>query len=976
MEANPENFAALTHYLGQTLNPATRKSAEQSLTSVEIQPNFPVLLLKLVHDPATDATVRFAGVIYFKNFIKRHWRQDEGEPDKISPADRIAIKEHIVGLMMAVPSTLQVQLGEAVSIIADNDFPAQWEKLIPDLLSKLNPNDHVANLGILQTAHSIFKRYRAMTRTDELFLEIKFVLEQFSVPYLQFFQVVDQAVDSNTNNAAALQPLFQVLLLLTKIFYDLNFQDIPEFFEDNQAQFMALFQKYLTYKNPLLETTDEDEAGPLEKLKAAICENLDLYAKKYEEEFTHLPAFVETVWNLLTTTGLEPKYDLLVSKAIGFLTSVVHPARHRDIFQNPDTLRGICERVVLPNMALRASDEELFEDDPIEFIRRDLEGSDTNTRRRAASDLVRGLLEHFAQEVTTIFSQYVTAYLQSYESDRAANWKAKDTALFLITSLSARSSTVQTGVTRVNEFMEVLPLFTTHILPELQSSADGAAHPIIKVDAIKFLMVFRSQLTKDQLSAVFPYLLNHLTSTNYVVYTYAAVCIERILATKMPNGAFLFHESDIASVAHPILKHLFDLIEKNATSPEKLAENDYLMKTAMRIVIVAKHELEPVAVEVVGRITRVIEVISRNPSNPKFNHYVFEALAAIIRFICARKPALVAEFERLLFPPFQAIISQAIEEFMPYVFQILSQMLDFHTEGGIPEAYRSMAQPLLMPSLWESHGSIPALLRLLRSYLAKGPEFLVEQKLLEQVLGVSHKLIGSRVNDHHGFELLSAVFEHIPIHTLTPYMKNIFVLLLTRLMQGKTSKYTRGFLNFISLLFVLKRENFTIDVVIGSIDSIQQAPLFNNLLQNVLIPELGSMLSPSERKISTIGMANLLGQSQIMLSDPYLPTWQPLLDALIQLCETPVAEIGTVTEEEELYTFDIEEAGYQASFSKLTVVGEKKKDYVTGITDAKSYLAKSVATVIQTHPKLQGVVSPTVFNKLNEYLHAAGTPLR
>ncbi len=59
------------------------------------------------------------------------------------------------------------------------------------------------------------------------------------------------------------------------------------------------------------------------------------------------------------------------------------------------------------------SDIELFEDDPIEYIRRDLEGSDTETRRRAASDLVRGLLEHFAKEVTELCSAYVQEYLQA-----------------------------------------------------------------------------------------------------------------------------------------------------------------------------------------------------------------------------------------------------------------------------------------------------------------------------------------------------------------------------------------------------------------------------------------------------------------------------------------------------------------------------------------------------------------------------------
>ena len=77
------------------------------------------------------------------------------------------------------------------------------------------------------------------------------------------------------------------------------------------------------------------------------------------------------------------------------------------------------------------------------LLRLTCEYTDTETRRRAASDLVRGLLEQFAKEVTEIFTQNVGQYLAEYEKDPARNWKSKDTALYLITSLSARSVSAQ-----------------------------------------------------------------------------------------------------------------------------------------------------------------------------------------------------------------------------------------------------------------------------------------------------------------------------------------------------------------------------------------------------------------------------------------------------------------------------------------------------------------------------------------------------
>ena len=57
------------------------------------------------------------------------------------------------------------------------------------------------------------------------------------------------------------------------------------------------------------------------------------------------------------------------------------------------------------------ADEESFTDNPEDYIRRDMEGSDVDTRRRAACDLVRALSKLFEGPVISNFSQYVQAML-------------------------------------------------------------------------------------------------------------------------------------------------------------------------------------------------------------------------------------------------------------------------------------------------------------------------------------------------------------------------------------------------------------------------------------------------------------------------------------------------------------------------------------------------------------------------------------
>lgn len=48
----------------------------------------------------------------------------------MAAGDVVAVKREIVGLMITAPQTLQVQLGEAISIIAESDFWERWDTLI------------------------------------------------------------------------------------------------------------------------------------------------------------------------------------------------------------------------------------------------------------------------------------------------------------------------------------------------------------------------------------------------------------------------------------------------------------------------------------------------------------------------------------------------------------------------------------------------------------------------------------------------------------------------------------------------------------------------------------------------------------------------------------------------------------------------------------------------------------------------------
>lgn len=124
--------------------------------------------------------------------------------------------------------------------------------------------------------------------------------------------------------------------------------------------------------------------------------------------------------------------------------------------------------IVVPNVELRGifsfiaffyiyslnsiSDHEIeqFEDDPLEYIRVDLSvpavstgGGDGTTRRHAAADVLRALVNaDLEAETTAVVLNIVSQDLQAYRSNPSENWKQKDRAIFLISAIAARGSTL------------------------------------------------------------------------------------------------------------------------------------------------------------------------------------------------------------------------------------------------------------------------------------------------------------------------------------------------------------------------------------------------------------------------------------------------------------------------------------------------------------------------------------------------------
>lgn len=780
MEPNEQNLSFLRNILINTLSPDAKaiKDAEIYVRNIEASPGFVILVLHLItsllnSNNTQDHAICLAAAVLFKNSIKRCWEPSLQTDDdvktiqRIVVSDRDTIKTHLIDLMCTAPQDIQRQLAEAVTIISKHDFPSQWEGLLAQLVSKLSTNDISIIKGVMLTANSIMKKFRNVNKSDDLFRELKFCLVNFHSPLLESYRRNQQFIEANSNSAKSLlEILLESRRLMTRIFFSMNWLDLPEEFEDNLPAWMQQFAFSLEYRNNILvDLNEENEPGSIERLQSSIIENLNLYASKYDEEFNpYLAQFTQIIWQLLIQVGIEQKYDVLATNAIKFLSSIASKQRNIGLFSE-STLHEIIQHIVVKSVTATDNDLELFEDNPTDYIRKDIEGNDLESRRRCASELVRILLKYFPVPITQLCLNYVKIMLEQYSTRQ--DWKAKDAAMHLIIAVSVLSSSSTGGAVSLNSNVNIMEIFGAHVLPEIQDT-DVNARPLVKADAIKMICIFRSHLQLTFLLDIIPHLIRFLNSRYVVIQTYAAFCIERFLTIKDRVDQNLKSSPQLRITKDhliPYVQSLFQGLFAVLENPD-LPENDYVMKCIMRILSIIGREVAPVSQLLLNKLTMILERICKNPLNPHFNHYLFESLALLIRSLCSTSISTSVttgistfnidinealntcnSFEALLFPPFQAVLAQDISEFVPYVFQLLAQLLASRPpNSGLSQLYRALFPAIIHPALWDSKGNVPALIDLLRSYLYIGMNEIVSGNNLTGVLGVFQKLLASKVS--------------------------------------------------------------------------------------------------------------------------------------------------------------------------------------------------------------------------------------
>jgi hypothetical protein len=129
---------------------------------LEAQDGMLAATLQLIENSQVDLGARQAASIHLKNRIQNAWNSKELRSNvaPISDADKVFVKQHILGTMTASHHILKIQLKAAVGAIIVEDFPEQWPELLPQIQAVLGTGQEAHTQTALLCLLECFRKYQ------------------------------------------------------------------------------------------------------------------------------------------------------------------------------------------------------------------------------------------------------------------------------------------------------------------------------------------------------------------------------------------------------------------------------------------------------------------------------------------------------------------------------------------------------------------------------------------------------------------------------------------------------------------------------------------------------------------------------------------------------------------------------------------------------------------------------------------------
>jgi len=672
-----------------------RKLAEQQLTQLEKVQGYCVSLLKIVSSNEIHESVRLSASILLKRFIQHcwfDWKKNEESNDNASSGtaklqwtdyvipevDKSVMLNNIIEGIIHSDAKVKLQLADALKTMADNEYPDPWgNTLIPQLQSLLQSKELRVLHGTLLSIRTIIKKYEyipASPRRKPLFPLVDSLFPQLTI----IFQELNKLL---TPESAEMQ------LLLVKTFWSAVNMGVPPFLQnnDNLLPWMTCMMNLL--QMPLAQDDKTPEvwwklkkwvSQTFSRLFIRYCNLKDapsaegkLFSKNFNAIYA--PKLLEAFVNLLgQKKGGSYLSDRVVHSAIGFLDSALrNPNMYRILKPHLDTM---FRDIIFPVICFNAQDQELWNDDPQEYLRKEFDIMEEFYHPRSAAlaftcNLVRLRGKaHFAPLMAftaQVLHKYATAAPQE------KNPSEKDGALQTIGNLPEKIMSSKEMEAQV----EVMLI--QHVIPEFQSPFGFLRARCCWLLAQFYELEWKNQ---DAFLTALRSVITCLKDKELPVRVRAALSLRHLIQNDIGR-------EEVRQILPQLLDAFFNLMNE--------IDNDELVNTLDIIIERYRDEMEPYAVLLCKKLSEMILRILSESENDNDNDNeednaitVFESLSAIQTILDAvsGKPHLYVEIEKILYPVMVKLANPDASDFFEEGMKLISFITCF--------------APTITPEMW------------------------------------------------------------------------------------------------------------------------------------------------------------------------------------------------------------------------------------------------------------------------------------
>uniref|UniRef100_A0A3Q3WVI6 Importin N-terminal domain-containing protein n=1 Tax=Mola mola TaxID=94237 RepID=A0A3Q3WVI6_MOLML len=549
---------ALVEALRGTMDPNLREAAERQLNEGHTQVNFVSTLLRVTMSDQLDLPVRQAGVIYLKNMITQHWSDGDNSGTEtpvnhIPEEDRQFIRDNIVEAIIHSPERIRVQLTTCIHHMIKHDYPGKWTTIVDKIGFYLQSDNSAGWLGILLCLYQLVKNYEYKKPEER-------------------------------------QPLVAAMHIFMPMLKDRFIQLLPDHSSDSVLIQKQIFKiLYALFQETMQIDEDERPELPWWKCKKWALHILARLFERYKSnESSHNSIDIFNVLLKVLYQYKEKQYvaPRVLQQTLNYINQgIAHALTWRNLKPH---IQGIIQDVVFPLMCYTDSDEELWQEDPYEYIRMKFDVFEDFISPTTAAQTLLFTACNKRKEVL----QKTMGFCYQILTDPASDPRKKDGALHMIGSLAEILLKKKIYKDQM-EFMlqnHVFPLFRSE-LGYMRARACWVLHYFCEVK-FKSDQNLQTALELTRLCLI--------NDNEMPVKVEAAIALQVLISNQEKAKEY------ITPFIRPVMQALLHIVRET--------ENDDLTNVIQKMICEYSEEVTPIAVEMTQHLAMTFnQVIQTGP---------------------------------------------------------------------------------------------------------------------------------------------------------------------------------------------------------------------------------------------------------------------------------------------------------------------------------------------------------------------------